>query len=65
MKTFNAKDEIPLGIRDERSQQTDESAEDESRYAISPISGFTYVKARPGVPMITSEQVREWLADFP
>ncbi len=37
----------------------------DSRYAISPLSGFLYVKARPGQPRVTSEQIREWLADFP
>jgi hypothetical protein len=39
--------------------------ERESRYARHPVSGFWYVKARPGAPLITSEQVREWLKDFP
>jgi hypothetical protein len=44
---------------------SDADAEHESRYAISPISGFWYVKARPGQARVTSEQIREWLADFP
>ena len=43
----------------------DADAEHCSRYAISPLTGFPIVKARPGQPRVTSEQIREWLADFP
>ena len=43
----------------------DAEVEHESRYAISPISGFVYVKAKPGQARVTSEQIRELLADFP
>ena len=44
---------------------TDADAEHESRYGISPLTGFPIVKARPGQARVTSEQIRELLADFP
>ncbi len=40
-------------------------SEVQSRYAISPISGFEYVKARPGQRRVTSEEIYELLKDFP
>jgi hypothetical protein len=41
------------------------SPEVESRYAVSPISGVEYVKARRGQRQVTSEEVYELLKDFP
>jgi len=35
------------------------------RIAYSKITGYPYVTARPGVPKITSEEIREMLEDFP
>ena len=40
-------------------------AEHRSLYAFSPLSGCPCVKARPGQAPVTSEQIRELLADFP
>ena len=50
------------------SEQDDRKSvpsEDEDRYAIDPRTGFEYVKRRPGERMITSEDVRKELEDFP
>ena len=35
------------------------------RWAIDPVTGFPYVRARPGVPKITTEDVKRELEDFP
>src|SRR5262245_58028064 len=35
------------------------------RYSICPHTGLSVVRARPGAPRITSEQIEEWLRDFP
>ena len=39
--------------------------EEDERYAIDPRTGFEYSKRRPGERMITSEDVRKELEDFP
>jgi hypothetical protein len=49
----------PLRVEEARAPEV------ESRYAISPISGFEYVKARPGQRRVTSEEIYELLKDFP
>ena len=36
-----------------------------ARISIDPISGLPVLETRPGLPMLTSEQVEEMLADFP
>ncbi len=35
------------------------------RLLTSKLTGLVYVKAEPGAPKVTSEQVRALLADFP
>jgi hypothetical protein len=35
------------------------------RWMIDPETGYPCVRSRPGVPKITSEEVREMLKDFP
>lgn len=35
------------------------------RVAISKVTGKSYVTARPGAPLVTSEMVRKELEDFP
>jgi hypothetical protein len=55
------KNETPNPLRVEERRP----AEVESRYAISPISGFEYVKAQPGQRRVTSEEIYEFLKDFP
>jgi len=44
---------------------SDAEVEHRSRYAFSPLTGCPIVKARPGQARVTSEQIRELLADFP
>jgi bifunctional DNA-binding transcriptional regulator/antitoxin component of YhaV-PrlF toxin-antitoxin module len=36
-----------------------------ARIVIDPITGLHVLTAGPGAPVLTSEQVREMLADFP
>jgi hypothetical protein len=38
---------------------------DEDRYGRDEVTGLEYVKRRPGDRMITSEEVRKELEDFP
>jgi hypothetical protein len=35
------------------------------RVVIDPISGFPVVTKRPGAPMVTNEDIKRWLEDFP
>lgn len=36
-----------------------------ARIVIDPVSGLPVLEARAGLPLLTSEQVEEMLADFP
>ena len=44
---------------------TEAEIEHQSLYDFSPLTGFPIAKARPGQARVTSEQIRELLADFP
>lgn len=35
------------------------------RVAIDPISGHPVVTRRPGAPLVTNEDIKRWLEDFP
>ena len=50
------------GGADRESQDVPERPD---RIGYCEITGHTYVKARPGVPKITSEEIKKMLEDFP
>ena len=52
-------------IESEQRERAHVESTDEDRYAIDPRTGFEYVKRRPGEPLLTSEEVRKALEDFP
>jgi hypothetical protein len=35
------------------------------RVVTDPITGYPVVTKRPGAPMVTNEDVKRWLEDFP
>ena len=35
------------------------------RVVIDPITGYSVVTKRPGAPMVTNEDIKRWLEDFP
>lgn len=35
------------------------------RVVIDPISGHPVVTGQPGAPMVTNEDIKRWLEDFP
>ena len=35
------------------------------RVVIDPVTGYPVVTRRPGAPMVTNEDIKRWLEDFP
>lgn len=35
------------------------------RVVIDPVTGYSVVTKRPGAPMVTNEDIKRWLEDFP
>jgi hypothetical protein len=35
------------------------------RVIIDPITGYPVVTGQPGAPMVTNEDIKRWLEDFP
>ncbi len=50
---------------DAESEEIEASAEHRSRYAINERTGLEYVKRRRGQRLVTSEEIRKELEDFP
>lgn len=49
----------------EQRERPEVESTDEDRYGVDPRTGFAYVKRRPGESLLTSEEVRKALEDFP
>jgi hypothetical protein len=50
---------------DDDTELPEASAEHKERYAINERTGLEYVKRRPGQRLVTSEEIRKELEDFP